>query len=152
MDEVTNDERAELNSAWRRLEPWPDTVSGLRRLHAKYTLATLSNTDVSAVIEISRRGQLPWDAIFTAEMAGAFKPEPRAYLIAARYLGCQPSDIMMVASHKYDIRAAAALGFATGFVTRPLEYGAPALADTDFSDEFDINAKDFNDLATQLDA
>jgi 2-haloacid dehalogenase len=57
---------------------------------------------------------------------------------------------MMVASHKYDIRAAAEFGFRTAFIARPLEFGDPGLADADFSDEFDINAKDFLDLADQL--
>lgn len=150
LDEVTDSERVELNRAWRRLQPWPDTVPGLLRLRTKYTLATLSNADVSAIVEISRRGELPWHAIFTAEMAAAFKPDPRTYLMASRYLGHDPNDIMMVASHKYDLRAAAQLGFATAFVARPLEYGDPVLADVEFSDEFDINATDFEDLATQL--
>jgi 2-haloacid dehalogenase len=150
MDDVTDGERAELNRAWRRLQPWPDTAPGLLRLRTKYTLATLSNADASTVIEISRFGQLPWHAIFTAEMACAFKPDPRAYLMAAHYLGYETENIMMVASHKYDIRAAAKLGFATAFIARPLEYGDPALTDTEFSDEFDINAVDFEDLATQL--
>ncbi len=150
MDAVTDGERAELNRAWRRLQPWPDTVPGLLRLRTKYTLATLSNADVSAVVEISRLGGLPWHAIFTAEMAAAFKPNKRTYLMASRYLGHEPREIMMVASHKYDLQAAAQLGFATAFIARPLEYGDPALADTEFSDEFDINAADFEDLATQL--
>ncbi|MFF0497096.1 hypothetical protein ACFYU5_11870 [Nocardia aobensis] len=51
---------------------------------------------------------------------------------------------------EYDIRAAAALGFRTAFVARPLEFGDPALADTAFSDEFDLNVTDFEDLADQL--
>lgn len=151
LDDVTDSERVELNQAWRRLQPWPDAVPGLLRLRTKYTLATLSNADVSAVVEISRLGELPWHAIFTAEMAAAFKPDPRTYLMASRYLGYEPNDIMMVASHKYDLRAAAGLGFGTAFVARPWEYGDPILADTEFSDEFDINAADFEDLATQLD-
>jgi 2-haloacid dehalogenase len=58
----------------------------------------------------------------------------------------------MVASHKYDLRAARELGFATAFIARPLEYGDPALADVEPGDEFDINAADFEDLATQLGA
>jgi 2-haloacid dehalogenase len=152
MGDVSEAERVELNRAWRRPQPWPDTVPGLRRLRANFTLATLSNADVSAVIEITRRGDLPWHAIFTAEMAGAFKPDPRAYLMAARYLGLAPGEITMVASHKYDLRAARELGFATAFVARPLEYGDPALADVESSDEFDINAADFQDLAAQLGA
>ncbi|MFD6352415.1 haloacid dehalogenase type II [Nocardia tengchongensis] len=142
--------RDELARAWSRLDPWPDTVPGLHRLRKRFTLATLSNADVSAVVEITRHGDLPWHAIFAAEMVGAFKPDPRTYGLAARYLGLAPSEIMMVASHKYDIRAARELGFRTAFVARPLEYGDPALGDAEFSDEFDINAVDFLDLADQL--
>ena len=143
-------ERAELTRAWRRLKPWPDVVPGLTRLKGAYTLATLSNADVSAVIEISKRAGLPWDAVFAAEMAGVFKPDPAIYRMAATYLGLDPDEIMMVASHKYDIRAAGRLGFRTAFVARPLEFGVGGEADVAYSDEFDLNASDFLDLARQL--
>ncbi|OCB44317.1 haloacid dehalogenase, type II [Mycobacterium malmoense] len=143
-------ERDELTLAWRRLRAWPDAVPGLTRLRSAYTLATLSNADVSAVVEIAKRAGLPFDAIFAAEMAGAFKPGPAVYRMAATYLGLPPGEIMMVASHKYDLRAAAALGFRTAFVARPLEFGAGGNADVAYSDEFDINASDFLDLAAQL--
>ena len=143
-------EREELALAWQRLRPWPDVVPGLTRLKRAYTLATLSNADVSAVVNISKRAGLPWDAIFAAEMAGVFKPDPAIYRMAATYLGLDPAEIMMVASHKYDIRAAGDLGFATAFVARPLEFGAGGDADVAYSDEFDVNASDFLDLAEQL--
>lgn len=146
----TEAERDELTQAWRRLKPWPDVVPGLTRLKAGYTLATLSNADVSAVVEISKRAGLPWDAVFAAEMAGVFKPDPAIYRMAATYLGLETAEIMMVASHKYDIRAAAALGFRTAFVARPMEFGADGQADVAYSDEFDVNASDFLDLAAQL--
>jgi 2-haloacid dehalogenase len=143
-------ERDDLALAWQRLRPWPDTVPGLTRLRRAYVLATLSNADVSAVIGMSKRAGLPWDAIFTAEMAGVFKPDPAAYRMAATYLGLPPGDIMMVASHKYDLRAAAGLGFQTAFVARPLEFGVDGAADVVYEDEFDVNACDFIDLADQL--
>ncbi|MCV7443410.1 haloacid dehalogenase type II [Mycobacterium paraense] len=143
-------DRDELTLAWQRLRPWPDVVPGLTRLKTAYTLATLSNADVSAVVNLSKRAGLPWDAIFAAEMAGVFKPDPAIYRLAATYLGLDPADIMMVASHKYDIRAAGRLGFATAFVARPLEFGADGDADVAYSDEFDVNASDFLDLAAQL--
>lgn len=146
----TDAERDELTLAWQRLRPWPDVVPGLTRLKRVYTLATLSNADVSAVINLSKRAGLPWDAVFAAEMAGVFKPDPAIYRLAARYLGLEPRDIMMVASHKYDIRAAGDLGFATAFVARPLEFGPDGDADVAYSDEFDVNASDFLDLAAQL--
>lgn len=148
--DITAAERDELTLAWQRLRPWPDTVAGLTRLRTRYTLATLSNADVSAVVHLSKRAGLPWDAIFTAEMAGVFKPDPAAYRMAATYLGLAPAEIMMVASHKYDIRAAARLGFRTAFVARPLEFGVEGTADVTYEDEFDINASDFVDLAAQL--
>jgi len=143
-------ERDELTSAWRRLRPWPDVVPGLTRLKTRYTLATLSNADVSTVVEISKRAGLPWDAVFAAEMAGVFKPDPAIYRMAATYLGLAPAEIMMVASHKYDLRAAGSLGFATAFVARPLEFGAGGDVDVAYCDEFDVNAADFGDLAAQL--
>ncbi len=143
-------DRDELTLAWQRLRPWPDAVPGLTRLKTAYTLATLSNADVSAVVNLSKRAGLPWDAVFAAEMAGVFKPDPAIYRLAARYLGLDPAEIMMVASHKYDIRAAGRLGFATAFVARPLEFGVDGDADVAYSDEFDINASDFLDLAAQL--
>ena len=158
LDTVLNDcgvdfsdaERDELTGAWRRLRPWPDVVPGLTRLKRQYTLATLSNADVSSVIDISKRAGLPWDAVFAAEMAGVFKPEPAIYRMAAGYLGLEPAEIMMVASHKYDIRAAGRLGFRTAFVARPMEFGVGGDADVAYSDEFDVNAADFLDLAEQL--
>lgn len=148
--ELSDAERAKLTQAWRRLKPWPDVVPGLTRLKNAYTLATLSNADVSAVIDISKAAGLPWDAVFAAEMAGVFKPDAAIYRMAATYLGLSPREIMMVASHKYDVRAAAELGFKTAFVARPLEFGAGGGADVTYSDEFDINAADFIDLAEQL--
>ncbi|RDI67320.1 haloacid dehalogenase type II [Nocardia pseudobrasiliensis] len=148
--ELDETARRELTDTWKRLDPWPDARPGLLRLRPAYTLATLSNADVDAVVSISRHCDFPWHAVFAAEMAGAFKPDPRAYTLAARYLGLPPEAIMMVASHKYDLRAAAAEGMRTAFVARPDEYGDPALADVEFEAEFDINAGDFGDLADQL--
>ncbi|BBZ40215.1 haloacid dehalogenase [Mycobacterium conspicuum] len=146
----TDAEREELTLAWQRLTPWPDVVAGLTRLKSRFTLATLSNADVAAVVNISKRAGLPWDTIFAAEMAGVFKPDPAIYRMAATYLGLDGTDIMMVAAHKYDLRAAARLGFHTAFVARPLEFGAGGDVDVHYSDEFDINAADFLDLAQQL--
>lgn len=142
--------REELTLSWQQLRPWPDTVPGLTRLRSRYTLATLSNADVAAVVNIAKAGGLPWDAVFAAEMFGTFKPEPAVYLGAARYLGLDPGQIMMVACHKYDITAAGELGFRTAFVARPLEFGPAAVVDVGYDDRYDVNAADFLDLADQL--
>ena len=143
-------ERVELNFAWQKIRPWPDAVQGLERLKKRYKIATLSNADVSAVVNIAKHGGLPFDAIFAAEMVGTFKPDPRTYCMATQYLGLQAHEVMMVACHKYDLVAAKELGLRTAFVARPLEFGPNGKVDLRFEDQFDINAQDFLQLAEQL--
>ena len=147
---LTLDERERINFAWQTIVPWPDAVEGLQRLKRRFKLVTLSNADVNAVINISKRGSLPWDAIFAAEMVGTFKPDPRTYKMALRYLNLSADEAMMVACHKYDLYAASDLGLKTAFVARPLEFGPEGDVDVRFEDRFDVNARDFLDLAAQL--
>lgn len=146
----SEEERRELNFGWQKIRPWPDVVDGLVRLKKNYKIATLSNADVSAVVNIAKHGNLPWDAIFAAEMAGTFKPDPRTYNMAMKYLGLQAHEVMMVACHKYDLHAAKQLGMCTAFVARPLEFGPAGKVDTTFEAAFDVNASDFLHLAQQL--
>jgi 2-haloacid dehalogenase len=56
----------------------------------------------------------------------------------------------MVAAHKDDLDGAARAGLRTAFVTRPLEFGDTAKKDVSFEERFDVNAKDFVDLARKL--
>ena len=150
LNYFTETDRRELNFAWQKIQPWPDVLPGLQRLKQKFKLATLSNADVSAVINISKFGGLAWDAIFAAEMAGTFKPDPKTYELALRYLGLESEEVMMVACHKYDLHAAKRVGLRTAFVARPLEFGPDGEVDVQFEDSFDINAKDFVHLAEQF--
>lgn len=147
---LSENEREQLTFAWQMIEPWPDVVPGLLRLKQRFKLATLSNADVSAVINISKFGGLPWDAIFAAEMAQTFKPDPRTYRMALRYLGVEPNEALMVACHKYDLHGAREVGMRTAFVARPLEFGPHGNVDIAFDATFDINAKDFIELAMAL--
>ncbi len=40
--------RADLNHAWEKLPPWPDTVPGLTRLKRKFIVAPCSNGSIAA--------------------------------------------------------------------------------------------------------
>ena len=46
------------------------------------------------------------------------KPMPQAYLVSCRQLGLAPAQVMMVAAHNGDLKAAKAQGLATAFVPR----------------------------------
>ena len=152
VDSLSADEIDEFNRAWHRLLPWPDTVPGLNRLKSGYLLVTLSNGNVSLLVNMAKNAGLPWDSVLSAELSGHYKPDKEVYETAADLLDLPPENIMMVAAHKGDLRAAQTVGFKAGFVPRPLEYGPdPGFeVDTTPESEFDINAVDFLDLAEQL--
>jgi len=139
-----------LNRAWHRLRAWPDARAGLRRLKRDVVIATLSNGNVALLTNMAKFAGLPWDCILSAELFHHYKPDPETYLGAARLLGCAPQEVMMVAAHKDDLRAAQACGLRTGFVARPLEHGPGVRVDRRPEKDFDINARDFNDLAAKL--
>ena len=56
-----------LNLAWRRLDPWPDSVPGLTRLKRRFIIAPLSNGNIRLMLDMAKRAGLPWDAILGAE-------------------------------------------------------------------------------------
>ena len=145
-------ELVHFNEAWHRLSPWPDTVSGLNKLKSKYVITTLSNGNVSLLTHMAKNGGLPWDAILSAELSGHYKPDPEAYLKAADLLSLKPEQVMMVAAHPGDLRAAARTGLKTAYVIRPLERGPGQPVNRNPDGEFDYTAEDFNDLAQQLGA
>ena len=144
-------ERDELNAVWTRLDPWPDAVEGLARLRRRFLTATLSNAGMSSVIALVKNANLPFDAILTAELAKSYKPAPAVYQLAVDYLGYRPEQILLVACHKYDLKAARAFGMRTAFVARPLEFGPAVAPDTTFENWFDVYATSFVDLADRLD-
>ncbi len=145
-------ELVHFNEAWHRLSPWPDTVSGLNKLKSKYVITTLSNGNVSLLTHMAKNGGLPWDAILSAELSGHYKPDPQAYLKAADLLSLKPEQVMMVAAHPSDLRAAARTGLKTAYVIRPLERGPGRPVNRNPDGEFDYTAENFNDLARQLGA
>jgi len=142
----------EFNRAWHRLAPWPDARAGLARLKRRYVIATLSNGNVALLVNMAKNAGLPWDTVVSAELFHHYKPDPEAYLGTAALLGLSPAEVMLVAAHKDDLRAAAACGLKTGFVARPLEKGPASAPDTKPGREFTVNAVDFVDLARKLGA
>ena len=139
-----------VNRVWHRLDPWPDSVSGMTRLRERYILASLSNGNVSLMVDVAKRAGIPWDAILGSETARAFKPQPEAYLRAAEMLSLPPAACLMVAAHNSDLHAAAKCGFHTAFIRRPYEYGAVKKYDVVADPGIDLDCADMNDLAAKL--
>ncbi len=147
---LTEAEKFRLRRAWYRLKPWPDVVAGLARLKTKYVLSTLSNGDVAGMVSIARYAGLPWDCILCAEIFHHYKPDPEVYRGALALLDCKPEEVMMVAAHNYDLKAARSHGMRTAFVARPREYGPGQTSDLQPEANWDIVAADFVELAQAL--
>jgi 2-haloacid dehalogenase len=142
--------RDELTLAWERLPPWPDAAPGLVRLAQRFTVATLSNGNRSQQAALIRFADLPFQRQLSAEDFRHYKPDPEVYQGAASALGLEPHQVMMVAAHKADLRAAQAAGMRAAFVERPLEKGPAGGADLLPDPQADVQAADFMDLAEKL--
>jgi 2-haloacid dehalogenase len=142
--ELPAPQRDELTLAWHRLDPWPDTVRGLTRLKERYVIAPCSNGHIAQSVALARHAGLPWDAILGAEIARAYKPDPRVYRASVAALGLEPGEVMMVAAHNADLHAAAACGLRTAFFPRPTE------GDLRADEGVDVEAADLDALADAL--
>ncbi|MGP6157609.1 MAG: haloacid dehalogenase type II [Vulcanimicrobiaceae bacterium] len=150
LPELDAREVARCVSAWHRLDPWPDVPAGLARLRRGYVLGTLSNGNLSLLIDLARHGDLRFDAILSSEVFRHYKPDPETYLGAAALLGLAPHQVMLVAAHVGDLRAAATQGLRTAFVVRPYEFGSPEKADPAPRGEVDFSVTDLDELADEL--
>ena len=139
-----------LNKAWHRLDPWPDSVQGLKLLKQSFSISTLSNGGTNLLSNMANYSNLPWDNIFSAETFMHYKPDPEIYLKALSILSLKPENVMMIAAHAFDLRAAKDVGMQTAYVLRNLEFGENIKIEKINNSEFDIIANNFQDLAYQL--
>ena len=150
LEGFDNAAREELTLAWERLPAWPEAAQGLSRLTKRFTVATLSNGNRSQQEALVQTTGLPFQRLLSAEDFRHYKPDPEVYLGAASALGLEPDQVMMVAAHKGDLRAAQANGLRAAFVERPLEKGPDGGADLLPDPAADVQATDFMDLADKL--
>jgi 2-haloacid dehalogenase len=148
--ELGEAQRQHLNRAWHRLSPWPDTLAGMHRLKAHFTLCTLSNGNLGLLANMAKHAGLPWDLILSAEVFRHYKPDPQTYLGVADVFDVPPEQVMLVASHEDDLDAAAACGLQTAHVARPLEHGPDVQIKPGDLSRFTLAVSDFNDLADRL--
>lgn len=120
-----------LSATWLELAPWSGALAALEALRPHCKLAVVTNCS-------ERLGQLAasilpvrWDAVVTAERAGAYKPDPRPYTLALDELRVASEDACFVAGSSYDMFGTAACGLRTYWHNRvglaPVA-GAPAAA------------------------
>jgi 2-haloacid dehalogenase len=141
LPELSGDAVTDLCGVVGRLEPWPDSPAALAELRRTCRVVALSNADQAELAELSAHGGLVWDAVLSAQTVRSYKPDPAVYRMGAEAMGVGPAQVLMVAAHPWDLRAAAAQGFSTAYVARP-DAECPAA-----DDAFDLEVADLAELA-----
>jgi 2-haloacid dehalogenase len=114
---------AELSSLPNSLaswQPFPDTVSALRRLKSRYPLAIISNVDDALFANTAPKLEVKFDHVITAQQARAYKPSLKIFKLAHERIGIPPQAWLHVAQSVYhDVVPAKSLGITTVWVNRP---------------------------------
>lgn len=150
LEAFTENERNEIWSVWHRLDAWPDFPAALAALRETIPVLSFTMLPTALVVDVSRRNGMTWDAIISCEMIGVYKPHPEAYATAARWMGLQPAQILMVACHNFDLNAAHKAGFKTAFVRRPAEWGPEGPPDPNPNMSYDIVVDNFDGLVQAI--
>jgi 2-haloacid dehalogenase len=126
-------------------KPFPDVVAVLPRLALDFRLVALSNGDRSFLDHlVANRIKIDFDEVISVDVFGVFKPHPAVYRGAARILGLEPNEVMMVSSNSFDVMGARMCGNRGAFVNR---YALP-YEETPYVP--DVTVKDFAELADAL--
>jgi 2-haloacid dehalogenase len=150
LDAIAGEDRTNVWRRWHRLDCWPDFPAGFARLKSRYVCISFTILSLALIVDASRHNGIVWDAVISCEMLRLYKPRPEAYRAAARLLQADPSEILMVACHNFDLNAARAEGFRTAFVRRPDEWGPAGPPDPVPNPTTNIVVDGFAGLADRL--
>ena len=112
---------AELKTRMLAMPAHPDVPSGLARLReAGFRLVTLTNSKPDPDVDTLARAGIGgfFEARFTVDAVGKFKPAPEVYHQVALALRAEPADLCLVAAHAWDTLGAQARGWSAALVTR----------------------------------
>lgn len=136
-------------SVMRSLQAHPDVRPALGRLkRSGYRLATLTNSSASGV-----KAQLEYASLepfferqLSVDTPRLFKPHRAVYEWAAKEMGVEPRQCMLVAAHGWDVAGARWAGLQAAFVARSGQQMFP------LAERPDVDVADFSALADALGA
>ncbi|EIW58493.1 haloalkanoic acid dehalogenase [Trametes versicolor FP-101664 SS1] len=113
---------AQSVAAW---QPFPDTITALATLSKRYKLIILSNIDGDTIAKtrVVLEHGFAFDAVYTAEEVGAYKPAPEMLGFALKRLqedfGIAQGEVLMTAQSVFhDIIPARGRGMDTAWINR----------------------------------
>jgi 2-haloacid dehalogenase len=120
-----------LLERWGELRPWPEVPMVLTALAGR-RLAVLSNCSQRLAEQAATATGGRFELVMSAERAGVYKTDPRAYQALLDQLGLDSSQLLFVAGSAHDVPGAGALGMPVYWCNRQrlaLPAGAAPLSD-----------------------
>jgi 2-haloacid dehalogenase len=145
--ELSDDDRDSVVGGMTRLPAHPEVAGALRRLgEGGLRLAALTNsTERVATAQLEHAGLIgSFEAVLSADAVRRLKPAPEPYRMAAERLGVDPSEVLLVAAHAWDVAGALAAGCQAAFVARPGKVLDP------LADPPELVVADLDELADRL--
>ena len=141
--ELPRERADELLARWGELRPWPEVPDVLAQLRGR-RLAIVTNCSQRLAEVASAATGGTFEVVMSAERAGAYKTDPRAYRAGLAALGLPPERVLFVAGSAHDVPGAAAVGMTVYWSNRmglPVSDGPPPRFDR----------RDLTDLPNVLD-
>ena len=148
----TPEELGSLAASLPAWKPWPDTVSALHRLKARFRLAILSNIDDDLFASTRPQLGIDFDEVITAQQARAYKPSMKVFELALNRINAPAHRVLHVGQSIYhDVIPAQSLGLATVWVNRPsARPGIGAVKAADATPDVTLSSlEQLADMATQ---
>ena len=145
-----DDELADLNAAWERLDPWEDSAAGLVELGKHVIVGPLSNANLALLLRMALRAKLPWTVIVGSDATRAYKPTMEAYQNMAWILRLDPGEVMLAAAHNRDLTSAQRVGLGTAFIPRSTEFGPGQTQDLTAEGDWDLICVSILDLRSRF--
>ena len=145
---LSDDEAVEFGRSVKNWPAFDDSAESLKYLRQHYLMATVTNCDRISYMGSNSRLEIEWDAIYTAQDIGFYKPNLRnfEYMFerARRDLGVLPHEILHVAqSLTHDMVPATSMGMTKVWINRRHDaegFGATAPPQGEYTIEWEFNS------------
>ena len=126
--QLTKEIKAEILGSFRKLPAYDDVAEALKIIRQNNIRAiAVSNSSLAMIQEqLTNAGIIDlFDAYYSVDSVNKYKPFKDIYSYAAREENVSPGDVVMVATHDWDLYGAKKAGLTTAYIRRKKEIFNP---------------------------
>ncbi|KAH9229666.1 hypothetical protein K456DRAFT_1752518 [Colletotrichum gloeosporioides 23] len=112
--------KQKMIDAWHSQSAWPEVQEAIRSVRQDFGLEVFvhANGTSRLQLDLCRSSGLKFDMLFSSQLLNLYKPNLGAYRKALDLIDAKAEEVLMVAAHAYDLRAAKEVGMKTIYIHR----------------------------------